>query len=983
MITVVNMIPNSWSDEQNQDTEPNISVNPANPAEMIATAFTYDNPAGTSAVSPAMTGNWAPIYYSVDGGTTWMLEFVLSSGAGAILPTYDVTVRYGGNSGVVYSGLISSVSGSILISRAPNATTQQQLLVTRSGDQPFVEATTALGGSGAGEDRVYVGYNGAGATIDQSQNAATPPAPAGFTQVLVDARSGSDGPKIRTAIHADGTIYGAFYSANSDGTWDAVVVKDLNWGTSVPPYTALIDSGDGKAGIRVAASISVSPSGTEDTDFGCDRRGWELAIAVDPNNDQRVYICYSEGTSAANYTLHLRESVDGGKTWLPDARTILVAKNPGVAISMLGDVGFLYQQVVGPTGSSSWQTIFEHTSNDFSTFDSHTLSNVPTCFPTPASVMATYIGDYVKLQAIGNDFFGVFSANNTPNLANFPSGVNYQRNVNMATATLLGNDGVTTVPVSIDPFFFSYTTVDPSADFYVRDWTASPVSFDTGVEPSTNPVFYTTSDVWNQQSNVAPTFNALNQPNSQDAQVASLGPNYAFARIWRRAPASSTAASAVVTAEFLFADFGLGVPFADVSSTPTTTVTFLAADNELLTTGVSWLLPATHSQHVCLAVQISAPGDPYQLPSLLGLSPGWPYGSDSTVLNDNHKAQRNLGVYPAGESGQESRYWAILHNAALETRDMLVEYTGGLVRGEATGQVTVSIYGEAPTTLKAGEILRLPGMLPGENRWLAINIAGGGKSSALTVHDFAEVFGGKTLSGFRVVAQPTTTAALVRANIAGEHALLARSRALFGTEPPNTITRILERLGIHRDEPDPVGYREFVAEFVLKGNHLELLEAEVDLMPIDVEEHQRRLSGAIRRQDTGALAAAHARLLHELDALLTMAQKARGDVGDILLNVNWQRALYSRAPVSLNLIDAIRQESTKFIQAFQERKAVASDFALFIHRLVPDLERTILELGAAGVRLEPLVRRLAEKVGDPSTVQKDHRAFLIALQSLL
>jgi hypothetical protein len=28
--------------------------------------------------------------------------------------------------------------------------------------------------------------------------------------------------------------------------------------------------------------------------------------------------------------------------------------------------------------------------------------------------MATYIGDYVKLQAIGKDFFGVFSANNTP-----------------------------------------------------------------------------------------------------------------------------------------------------------------------------------------------------------------------------------------------------------------------------------------------------------------------------------------------------------------------------------------------------------------------------------------------------------------------------------------------------------------------------------------------------------------------------------------
>jgi hypothetical protein len=38
MLKVVNMIPNSWSDEQNQDCEPNLSVNPANPAEIIGTA---------------------------------------------------------------------------------------------------------------------------------------------------------------------------------------------------------------------------------------------------------------------------------------------------------------------------------------------------------------------------------------------------------------------------------------------------------------------------------------------------------------------------------------------------------------------------------------------------------------------------------------------------------------------------------------------------------------------------------------------------------------------------------------------------------------------------------------------------------------------------------------------------------------------------------------------------------------------------------
>jgi hypothetical protein len=445
------MIPNNWSDEQNQDCEPCISVNPANPDEIIATAFTYDNPAGTSAISPAMTGAWAPIFYSNDGGISWSLHFVLPSGAGAILPTFDVTARFAGAGGNVYSGLISSVSGSIIINRAGNALTHQTTLVTRSGDQPFAETFT-----NAGKDLLWVGYNGSAthATIDQSLDAGA--AVPVFNAISVDKRNGANGPKTRTAIHSNGTVYGSFYSLNPDGTFDVVVVKDTNWGASLPPYQAII-GGDGKAGVVVAKSISVGPSGSEDADFGHDRRGWELAIAVDPNNDQRVYLVYNTGTSAADYTLHLVRSTDGGATWSADARTIVVAKNPGVAINSLGHVGFAYQQVVGPVGSSNWVTNFEHSHDDFATFDNHTLANVSSSTPTPVVTMATYIGDYIKVQAAGETFYGVFSAANTPVAANFPSGIHFQRNVDLAAGHLLGNDGVTIVPPSIDPFFFKVT----------------------------------------------------------------------------------------------------------------------------------------------------------------------------------------------------------------------------------------------------------------------------------------------------------------------------------------------------------------------------------------------------------------------------------------------------------------------------------------------------------------------------------------------
>jgi hypothetical protein len=59
--------------------------------------------------------------------------------------------------------------------------------------------------------------------------------------------------------------------------------------------------------------------------------------------------------------------------------------------------------------------------------------------------------------AVGHDFFGIFSVNNTPNLANFPNGVRYRRNADFPNQALLGLDNTTPVAPSIDPFFFKVT----------------------------------------------------------------------------------------------------------------------------------------------------------------------------------------------------------------------------------------------------------------------------------------------------------------------------------------------------------------------------------------------------------------------------------------------------------------------------------------------------------------------------------------------
>ena len=102
--------------------------------------------------------------------------------------------------------------------------------------------------------------------------------------------------------------------------------------------------------------------------------------------------------------------------------------------------------MTGNPSNQNWQTTLELTRDDFATFTTHTLANTPAA--TPAFSGNPYLGDYLSMMAVGQSFFGIFTANNTPDKANFPNGVIYQRNANFTTKTLLANDNVTPVPKS-------------------------------------------------------------------------------------------------------------------------------------------------------------------------------------------------------------------------------------------------------------------------------------------------------------------------------------------------------------------------------------------------------------------------------------------------------------------------------------------------------------------------------------------------------
>lgn len=439
-ISVVDMIPASLSAETNQDSEPFLAVHPTNPELMAASAFT-PNPAGASSST-------APVFISQDGGNLWLLNnVVLSAGM-----TSDITHASTGRNSTLYAGILRRPGGLLLNEQFTSNFLSSATMTAQSSrgnvDQPFVQV--AVAGS---NDRIYVGNNDfnalpRSATVDVSLNGGS-----AWNSVRIECRntSGQDGPSIRPTVARDNTVYAAFFGWRSFSggiaTSDVVVVRDDNGATGANPFRNLTDPGDGLCGRRVVQGVTIP--WVNGPALGQQRIGSNLTIAADPNNSATVYISWADRVGNGDiYTIHVRRSTDRGQTWSNDLRTLTDATNPALAVASNGTVGLLYQQV----SNNRWVTHLEQTRNAFTNVRDTILSTVPT--NTPAPQFQPYLGDYDFLLAVGGEFRGIFSANNTPDLGNFPQGVKYQRRANFTTKQLLNASGGV-VAISIDPFYFT------------------------------------------------------------------------------------------------------------------------------------------------------------------------------------------------------------------------------------------------------------------------------------------------------------------------------------------------------------------------------------------------------------------------------------------------------------------------------------------------------------------------------------------------
>src|SRR5438477_2400325 len=438
-ITLVDIIPESLSGETDNDSEPNIAVKPAKPKEIAVSAFTRE---------PMRRADRAPIFVSTDGGDRWSLRSIVPSPQ----ITCDVTLRFGSSSDVLYVTALRNDMPTwgeqeLIICKSPgyaDARGMDQLSQGRKKiDQPYIAATTV-----ASKDHVFVGntdFNysnnpknpNAQAVIEESLDAAH----TSFTPVPIDYRpmtKPGDWSEVRPAIAADGkVVYAAFNRVTNVSyqqcvgskelatlTSDVVVVRDDNGGASTKPFSSLLDP-KGTPGIVVVEQRKLAGTNC----LGGDRLGDDLALAVHPHESNKAYLVWGDLVNGG-VSLHVKYSTDGGKTWLDGKRDIPNAKNPGLAVNSDGTVGFLYQQVVNkPDGHMWWMTQFEQTTDDFKTTPQPlTLAQFPIKPPLYQSCCDNiFLGDYLHLLSVGDDFYGIFSSDNNPDRSHFPSDVKFQR----------------------------------------------------------------------------------------------------------------------------------------------------------------------------------------------------------------------------------------------------------------------------------------------------------------------------------------------------------------------------------------------------------------------------------------------------------------------------------------------------------------------------------------------------------------------------
>lgn len=837
--TLVDVVNDATDPTHRTDSEPSIAVNPLNSNEISIIAFPNSWSATTN----------APIFKSRDGGATWTPILQLPTGGASSTRSLDQKIAYTADGKLIVSQIPDGVGlPDCVIYRQTAADPDAPLALGMfyGDDQPHIASDNAP--ASPFFNRRYSPWLNTGLANWQSQVVWTIDDGANVNNVPAGDNSTFNNRTTRITVGPEGSVYIVYKTR--EGAVDAnFETAHFNVRRSDDGGVTWTANGGGATGVSVTGATAVTTWFTNS--FGNIAKGKvgrarssDAWIATNPANGD-VWVAYCNRDASTFGQIFVARSHDRGQTWDAPQRVTDGTHNsayPEVAVTSSGVVGVLYVDYDDSGANISFRHRFAQSSNGGSSWNDVVLQAFD---PTPlANAVAGFLwGDYEGLTAAGHTFYGVF------------------------TGASIGR-----AAPEMDPIFFKVSATPPVKDFYVRDWTDSAVSADNGAEPSTHAAFYVDSDVWNLRTNVAPTFNASDQPVHETPNNGGVPPNnFMFARVHRNV----SGAAQDVRARYMYSEFGTGSNYQVAGAAGPDTISFGAADSSVVSPAHPWNLPMTVSNHLCLLVEIDTDDDPIQPPSLLGSAPGWPT-SDLNVLNDNNKAQRNTEVnHETGESASTNQYFAIVHNPGTTIHDFTLDFHA--IDGDATIAV---VNGNERASGRKGT-LKIAAVRPGENRWVSVRLDHtAGNATGIQV---AQIESGKPVNGFEIRVEPAPLPDLIVEKLDARRIFFQRLGAA-------TYAKRVAALARHRPTPD-----QYVAIVAEGSRVIGELRPELRRQILDsafaAGEALAKLDGAVKTRVASDVVVADGEFLQRADASLTKVQKDRGDRADIQQMIAWEREL--------------------------------------------------------------------------------------------
>jgi hypothetical protein len=407
------------------DGETSLAVNPENPNEILITSFTSSWGANTA---------W---WHSTDGGQTWTKRFTIPAPPGqpgALGCPCDQAIDFG-RSGRVFGtfladqlytgGSTGAASAANWSWHAPGGVTQPTNFgALNNPDQPWLlvnrDPVTAA------QDNAYVAYDDFNVSpVGMRVAVATGTFPPVFIR---DNPTGTAGGAINpghrmTVDPRNGWVY---------DLWQKCIINCATLASDPKTIEYRLNrSRDGgqtwdfPAGMVVATGTSTQP----EPKFGTVNAllGGVLHAAVDPRNGDLYYVYGNSGGFGNRNRLAVRRlTTDAAMVISIGAEHFVSGGNraiPSVAVADNGVIGVFNYSFDGPADAAAggFPIFTAHVTlsdNQGTTWNDRTLmtflsSALDSC-PSVNCTRQRVLGDYMQMKAVGNVFYGAFTANGAP-----------------------------------------------------------------------------------------------------------------------------------------------------------------------------------------------------------------------------------------------------------------------------------------------------------------------------------------------------------------------------------------------------------------------------------------------------------------------------------------------------------------------------------------------------------------------------------------